>query len=116
MSNDCSAWWSDLIKRSATEGTTSEYLAWCEFERLTDELATWKRQDAMHKREADDWQAHHGVLENRLAEKDRMIEGYQYNLGEKIERIEELEDKVALMYHAHRSIEMNEEGVIRRIK
>ena len=38
MSDDCSAWWSDLIKRSAIEGATSEYLAWCEIERLTAEL------------------------------------------------------------------------------
>ena len=34
-----------------------------------------------------------GVIERltaEVAEKDKMIEGYQYNLGEKIERIEEL--------------------------
>ena len=39
MSDDCGSWWSHLVKRSAADNVTAEYLAWCEIERLTAEVA-----------------------------------------------------------------------------
>jgi len=72
MSNDCSAWWSDLIKRSATEGATSEYLAWCEIERLTAEVAKWQEQAEVNKHDAHNF---HDIV----VQKDKRIEDMKFD-------------------------------------
>ena len=63
----------DLITVSVVPNGSHRLVSADVMERLRAEVAAWKRQDAMHKKEADDWQAHHGVLEKRLAEKDKRI-------------------------------------------
>ena len=43
MSDDYGSWWSRLVKRSAADNVTAEYLAWCEIKRLTTENERFRR-------------------------------------------------------------------------
>ena len=72
MSDDCGSWWSRLVGRSAVDNVTTEYLAWCEIERLTAEVAKWQEQAEVNKHDAHNF---HDIV----VQKDKRIEDMKFD-------------------------------------